>query len=1188
MKLAKKVLSVVLALVLALSAFAVVGSANGPEDSDYQVKMWLTGSVGSAKWTTNSKVTITEGDESDPGAEIEVQPGDTVFVRIYVTNNYFVHTIQANLFYSAGLIDSNEDYQAQRGVTTDISKANLKKIHIWNSDNYWADLQGTSYSAQNNWSMQAMEGFNDDVAQNWPTDDEGNNLFNMNEWKFNRFNNLVSSGVGETCMFDDDSVHLLMMPVKVPADAKPGTTYYVTIPEGLEQRSAKPQGALRLYENGVCADCDEPCEVVDTQAALNPNMKYSDDNQYWDLSEATLTLVVPGASEPEVDTTALAAKLAEAANVLKGDITAASKEALNAAITAGNSALTSNDQTTIDAAVDALTAAINAAEGLADYTALNNAIARYEALNPADWSNFASATAKYDDAKAIASGLGVSAQGTIDAAAAALNAAIDALTAALDYSALEAKYNELAGKDVANYTDDTVARFNAALAAAKALVDNKNAADQDEIDAALAELVAADAALALKAADYTALDAQIESFELVNPKTWTADSYAAAKAKYDEAKAVARDLDITAQATVDAAAKALEDAIKALVPASGANYAELDAAIAAAKALVADNYVSFADVTTALANAEAVARDLTANDQAIIDEAAAALNAAIAALVEADADYTKVNAAITAADAILNKKDGGVNSYSDATLDAINAAKATVVTGLKKKDQDKVDAMAAAINAAISTAEFRAWDYTAINAHIAAIEANDADFYKATSYADYLAAKEALKWDYTYEFYAKAMLQEINFLKVTVKAAGPADYSAVEDAKAAFADKKAAAEYTADSIAAVDAEIAKVVYGLNVNHQDEVDAFAAAINAAIDAMEEVVVEPADYSRIDVALHTIASLNKDDYTAASWAAIDAALELVEGLAKDLPKTQQSEVDAVAEALEAAIAGLEKKADYTALDAAILRAGTYDQNAWTADTWAAVVDALADAKAVARDLGESAQATIDDAAAALNAALDALVAKEVVSSISTITYTPAEDTHNTFDVVVNGRMAMVQFIEEDGGTRTYDRYNKNVTIVSYNANGEVVNSLDRSVAYEIWTINTNLIGPKVDVRTKYLVKNQYIWETERYSFELQFVEPTFDAEIREINAPETGKKGKITTTVVVGPDAQGVKFVMANGTTTTYTADKATVLENGDLSFTGNAWANDAGLNTIVVKVKVNGAWVEKGTFDYTVE
>lgn len=1181
MKLAKKVLSVVLALVLALGAFAVVGSANGSPDADYQVKIWLTGSVGSATWTSNSKVVIDEGDESDPGAEIEVQPGDTVFVRLYVQNNYYVQIFQTNLFYSAELIDAAEEYAAQRGRA--ITTANLKKIHIWNEDHYWAGLQGTSYSAQNAWSLQ-QEGFNTDVAQNWPTDDEGNNLFKIDEWKFNRLNNLATEGVGETSIWEDD-VHLIMMPVKVPADAKPGDTFYVTIPEGLEQRSAKPYGALRLTEIGIADGEDEPSDIVDTNAATQPNMQYSDDNQYYDFSEATLTLVVPGASEPELDFSALNAKIAEAAEALKGNITDDSKAALNDAIDNGTAALEATSQDDIDAAVTELVAAIDGAEDLANFAELNAAIERYDALDPAAWSNFDSATAVYNAAKAISqTNTGVSAQATVDDAADALNAAIDALAPALDYSALNAKIAEVKDTDTSIYTDATAGAFNAALAAAQSLV----ATSQAEIDNALADLDAAYKALEEKAANYAALDAAIDAFEAIDAKAWTVDSYEAAKAKYDAAKAVARDLKITAQATVDAAAEALNAAIAALVPAAGANYADLDAAIEAAKALVADNYVSFADVTTALANAEAVARDLTANDQAIIDDAAAALNAAIAALVEADADYSKVNAAITAADAILNKKDGGVNSYSDATLDAINAAKATVVTGLKKKDQDKVDAMAAAINAAISTAEFRAWDYTAINAHIAAIEANDADYYDKDSYAAYLAAKEALVMNYTYENYAKAKLQEINFLKVTVKAAAAADYSAVEDAKAAFEAKKAAAEYTAESIAAVDAAIAKVVYGLNVNHQDEVDAFAAAINAAIDAMEEVVVEPADYSRIEVALHTIASLNKDDYTAASWAAIDAALELVEGLAKDLPKTQQSEVDAVAEALEAAIAGLEKKADYTALDAAILRAGTYDQNAWTADTWAAVVDALADAKAVARDLGESAQATIDDAAAALNAALDALVAKEVVSSISTITYTPAEDTHNTFDVVVNGRMAMVQFIEEDGGTRTYDRYNKNVTIVSYNANGEVVNSLDRSVAYEIWTINTNLIGPKVDVRTKYLVKNQYIWETERYSFELQFVEPTFDAEIREINAPESGKKGKIATTVVVGPDAQGVKFVMANGTTTTYTADKATVLENGDLSFTGNAWANDTGLNTIVVKVKVNGAWVEMGSFNYTVE
>lgn len=1189
MKLAKKVLSVVLALVLALGAFAVVGSANGPVDSDYQVKIWLTGSVGSANWTSNSKVVIDEGDESDAGATIEVQPGDTVFVRFYITNNYYVHTFQSNVFFSAELIDAAEVYATQRGRA--ITAANLKKIHIWNADHYWAGLQGTSYSAQNAWSLMQPE-FQQNTAQNWPADDNGNCTLDTSEWKFNIFNNIATEGVGETSIFDDDSTHLFMMPVTVPDSAQPGDTFYVTIPEGLEQRTAHKYGSLRLYEIGVADGEDEPCDIVDAQSLLNPNMQWSDDNQYFDLSEATLTLQVPGGStepdEPEVNYDELNAKMEEAAALLAaGNLTAASVTALNNAITVGNAALASNDQAVVDSAVAQLAAAIANAEGLANYAALDAAKARYEALNPADWSNFADATAAYNTAAAIAAGLGVSAQATIDAAAKALNDAIDNLAAALDYSALEAKYNELANKNIANYTDDTVARFNAALAVANALVDNKNAADQAEINAALAELVAADAALALKAADYTALEAAKAAFEAIDAKAWTPDSYAAAKAAYDAAKAVPAGLKITAQATIDAAAAELNAKIGALVPAAGANYAALDAAIAEAKALVADNYVSFADVAAALANAEAVARDLTANDQAIIDAAAKALNDAIAALVEADADYTAVNAAIAAANAILNKVDGGVNSYSDATLAAINAAKADVVTGLKKKDQAQVDAMAAAIDAAVANAEFRAWDYTAINEKIAAIEAKPADYYVVEDYDAYLAAKEALVWDYTYEFYAKAKLQEISFLKQNPAAAGAADYSAVDAAIEAFEAKIAAADYEQAGIDAVIAYVSNIDRTLNVNAQATVDAYAAEIARLTAALVEIVVEPADYAALDAAIAAAKALDSSKYV--SFGAVIDALYDAQNVARDLTIDDQAIVDAATKALNDAMASLEEKANYAALDAALAEAAALNKNAWTTDSWAALEAAVADGKAISRILGVSAQGTIDAAAAAITAAIADLDAKEVTSSVTEITYTPSEDTHNTFNVKVEGRMSMVQFIEEDGGTRTYDRYNKNVTIVSYNAAGEVVNSLDRSVAYEIWTINTNLIGPDVKVRTKYLVKNQYIWETEKYSFTLELLQPVINADVLDIQPEATkGSKGKIATTVVVGPDAQGIKFVMENGTTTTYMADKATVNEDGNLVFTGYAWANAEGLNTIVIKVKVNGAWVEKGVFSYTAE
>ena len=60
-------------------------------------------------------------------------------------------------------------------------------------------------------------------------------------------------------------------------------------------------------------------------------------------------------------------------------------------------------------------------------------------------------------------------------------------------------------------------------------------------------------------------------------------------------------------------------------------------------------------------------------------------------------------------------------------------------------------------------------------------------------------------------------------------------------------------------------------------------------------------------------------------------------------------------------------------------------------------------------------------------------------------------------------------------------------------------------------------------------------------------------------------------------------------MADGSTTSYSADKAEVLDDGTLKFTGKAWANDEGLNTITVRIKYNnGKWIAVDTFDYTVE
>jgi hypothetical protein len=68
-------------------------------------------------------------------------------------------------------------------------------------------------------------------------------------------------------------------------------------------------------------------------------------------------------------------------------------------------------------------------------------------------------------------------------------------------------------------------------------------------------------------------------------------------------------------------------------------------------------------------------------------------------------------------------------------------------------------------------------------------------------------------------------------------------------------------------------------------------------------------------------------------------------------------------------------------------------------------------------------------------------------------------------------------------------------------------------------------------------------------------------------------------------VTGLDVQGVRFVMEDTSTTTYyTAVSET---DGKKTFVGNAWMNHEGENIIVVKIRVNNAWIKAGELNYNV-
>ena len=195
------------------------------------------------------------------------------------------------------------------------------------------------------------------------------------------------------------------------------------------------------------------------------------------------------------------------------------------------------------------------------------------------------------------------------------------------------------------------------------------------------------------------------------------------------------------------------------------------------------------------------------------------------------------------------------------------------------------------------------------------------------------------------------------------------------------------------------------------------------------------------------------------------------------------------------------------------------------------------------------------------------------------ITEVTYIQQEDTHKDFTVTANGRKSMIQFMEPDGGTRTYDRYHKNVKITSYNADGEVVNSMARDLAYEVWEIYSNMsVGNEIKVRGKVNGK----WDAEKYSFTIEPYNPIISMEL----SATSGKKGPVPATVIADEKTEKVMFKMPDNSTVTV-ASKATD-ENGNKIFTGKAWMNKDGLNEIRIFIYRNNVWRQVGTLEYTAE
>ena len=339
------------------------------------------------------------------------------------------------------------------------------------------------------------------------------------------------------------------------------------------------------------------------------------------------------------------------------------------------------------------------------------------------------------------------------------------------------------------------------------------------------------------------------------------------------------------------------------------------------------------------------------------------------------ADYTKVDEAIAKANA-LNK-----DNYKD--FSGVETAVKAVVRDKNITEQSEVDAMAKAIEDAIAALQYKDADYTKVDAAIAKANALNKDNYKDFTGVEAAVNAVTRGKNLTEQTEVDAMAKAIEDAIAALQYKD-ADYTKVD---AAIAKANALNKDNYKDFSAVETAVNAVVRDKNITEQSEVDAMAKAIEDAIAALQ---YKDADYTKVDAAIAKANALNKDNYK--DFTGVEAAVNAVTR-GKNL--TEQTEVDAMAKAIEDAIAALQyKDADYTKVDAAIAKANALNKNDYK--DFSGVEAAV---KAVVRGKNITEQSEVDKMAKAIEDAIAALEKKSASTKPGTSDKSPQTgDTSN----------------------------------------------------------------------------------------------------------------------------------------------------------------------------------------------
>ncbi len=198
------------------------------------------------------------------------------------------------------------------------------------------------------------------------------------------------------------------------------------------------------------------------------------------------------------------------------------------------------------------------------------------------------------------------------------------------------------------------------------------------------------------------------------------------------------------------------------------------------------------------------------------------------------------------------------------------------------------------------------------------------------------------------------------------------------------------------------------------------------------------------------------------------------------------------------------------------------------------------------------------------------------------VAEVTYdTPNYGGKQDYRVKVTDKADKIQFVYANGGTTTLTRLDPRVSIKSYDAQGNEVYANSTNLAYEIWTVNFNLPAGNYVVRAKY---GRNTWSEGLAVNVVISAKPATAVSVTEVNASAD------SVAVTVNGTAKKVKITYASGATRTYDRDNANVsiASDGD----GEIWTINVKLTegdyTATAKYIDNGKQVWDTTdFAFTV-